>query len=127
MHTNEQTEEERDSRMPPPNFQILFEKVLSYCQDERIISNEDYQLEFEYVINSLKLMKSIELRAGYQEIDDVIKDCGFPLQITTKHFYSWTELKHWLSDPTTAITVHIPGHACLLFAMACEKNTEKYR
>merc|ERR1712137_217802 len=82
---------------------------------------------FIYEIYSLKVMKQVEVHAGYQREEEVFRECGLPITIQSKFSYSWQELKHWVTSPDTAVRIHVPRHAVVVFALSEEKNTGKYR
>lgn len=125
MHSEEQSVTE-DFRKQP-NSRQLINSIYSHCKDDRRIEGIDESEKFENLLLNLKKLRNVEVQVGTHKIHNLIEKSGFPLSIERKLSYTWEELKVWLLDPTVAIRVHIPGHACILFALAEDEESGKHR
>lgn len=71
-------------------------------------------------------LRQLEIHAGKQRAKDVIEATGLPLKVTDYSKFSWQQLKHWLSQPNTAVLVHVPCHLVIMFG-AGESHEGRYR
>lgn len=117
--SDEQVKRGGDQREDVPDMaqiaDLLFPKDSAYYQMSR-----DWDMTDQMYY--LKLLRMVEVRAGFHPLDDMINHSGLPVEATLVEGYSWNDLKSWMSDPTVSVIAYIPRHAVLVFAVGSDSK-----